>query len=147
MSVDKPIAKVINPTNHNRSKHCAEPIRIPRNYLSLAQNAGKSRAQGANGFCYVSHWREILKEIAKRRNHNRKWNLVLWAESRMSALTFVMVVNLNFKLNFVWYFLPLSRDHSSLETTLFLSFELFKESHQKSSEKIDFSRFNSHEFF
>ena len=35
----------------------------------------------------------------------------------MSALTFVMVVNLNFKLNFVWYFLPLSRDHSSLETT------------------------------
>ena len=65
----------------------------------------------------------------------------------MSALTFVMVVNLNFKLNFVWYFLPLSRDHSSLATALFLSFELFKESHQKSSEKIDFSRFNSHEFF
>ena len=151
MSIDKPIAKVINPTNHNRSKQCAKPIRIPRNYLSLVQNAGKSRAQGANGFCYASHWltnwREILKEIAKRRNHNRKWNLVLWAESRMSALTFVMVVNLNFKLNFVWYFLPLSRHHSSLETTLFPSYELFKESHYKWSVRINFSRFNSNEFF
>ena len=32
----------VTPTNHSRSKMHDQPIRIPQNYLSLAQGAGKT---------------------------------------------------------------------------------------------------------
>ena len=67
--------KVITPTNHRKSKQCGEPIRIPRNYLLLAQSAEKSRVQGAIGFGFASHWlknwREIFKPITKHSNCSR----------------------------------------------------------------------------
>ena len=41
--------KIISPTNYNRSTHRDELIRIPSNFLQLAQSAGKiTRIQGAN---------------------------------------------------------------------------------------------------
>ena len=70
-------AKLIAPTNHNRSKQRDEPIRIPSNYLQLAQSAGKIRARVQRAVCFafafhwLKKWREIFKRITKPSNCNR----------------------------------------------------------------------------
>lgn len=66
--------KVIIQTKYNRSKQCDEVIRIPSNYPSLAQRATEIARKRCDWFwlCFlmVENWREILKPISKRSNHN-----------------------------------------------------------------------------
>ena len=73
MNSRKTNTKVMTPANHNSSKQRDEPIRIPRNYLQLAQSAGKLRVQDVIGlgFALLKNWREIFKPIAKRSNLSR----------------------------------------------------------------------------
>ena len=61
--------KGITPTNQ-RSRVL---IKIPSNHLQLTLLKGreKSRAQGAIGFGFACHWREVFQPITKRRNRNR----------------------------------------------------------------------------
>ena len=57
-------------TNHTRSEQRNEPIRIPSNYLSLAQSAGKI-VRLVLLLIGWKNWREISKPITKRSNRNR----------------------------------------------------------------------------
>ena len=70
MTVEKTIGKVTTPTNPNRSKERDEPIKIPSNYLSLTQSAGKSAPSRCDPFwfCFslVENWRKILKPIRSK---------------------------------------------------------------------------------
>ena len=65
--------KAITPTNHNRSRQRNEPITIAITCSSLKARE-KSRAHGAIGFGFASHWlknwRESFKPITKRSNRN-----------------------------------------------------------------------------
>ena len=65
MTVKKATTKVINPTLYNRGKQRAEPIRIPSNYLYLAQKAGIM-----DEFWFLIGWKTFasFKPITKRRN-------------------------------------------------------------------------------
>lgn len=54
--MEKP-TKLTNPTNHNWSKLCEKPIRIPVNYRQLAQSEGKiprTRRKWCNSWVYFS---------------------------------------------------------------------------------------------
>ena len=69
MTVEKPILKeLLRPINRSRVL-----IKIPSNHLQLTLLKGreKSRAQGAIGFGFACHWREVFHPITKRRNRNR----------------------------------------------------------------------------
>ena len=61
MTVEKPVPKVISPTNHNRSKQRDKPIRIrTNNYYTcnLLKEREKLSAQGVIGFGFASQWFE-----------------------------------------------------------------------------------------
>ena len=48
--------KVIAPSNHNKSKHHDESLRIPSNYCNLLKAREKSPIQGAACFGFAPHW-------------------------------------------------------------------------------------------
>ena len=60
MTVEKPVPKVIFPTNHNRSKQRDKLIRIHSNYCTcnLLKGREKLSAQGVIGFGFASQWFE-----------------------------------------------------------------------------------------
>ena len=53
--------RIIAPTYHKRCKQHDESIGIPRNYLQLAQSAGKNHAHKVR--LILKNWRDSFKEI------------------------------------------------------------------------------------
>ena len=65
--------KVITPANHNRSKKGDKPITFPRNYLWLAQRAGKIARASCHLFSFslVKKWSATFEPITMGCNRNR----------------------------------------------------------------------------
>ena len=97
--------KVITATNDNRCKQCNESIRIPSNYIYLAQSMGKIACTilllllviGLPSH-WLKNWCDILKPVTGHNNYCYNSNCGISFDSHLKTALYLNVYNVQFFL-------------------------------------------------